>query len=165
MKTRKIPKLTDSDVARFKAKIFKTKRCWSWMARLLPNGYGQFVICRERKEHFLAHRVAFEIFKGPIPKGKVIRHKCDNPHCVNPKHLFVGDQVKNYQDSLSRGRTAGQVCPERLRTRQKLTEEQARAILASPLSQRACAKLYGVSPAAIMCIRTGRTWKYLCCAL
>jgi hypothetical protein len=53
---------------------------------------------------FKAHRVAWEMFNGPIADGLIVRHKCDNPNCVNPKHLEVGTQKQNMMDASARGR-------------------------------------------------------------
>lgn len=50
-----------------------------------------------------AHRVSYEYFKGRIPKGKIICHKCDNPKCINPDHLFVGTRTDNYWDARKKG--------------------------------------------------------------
>ena len=51
-----------------------------------------------------AYRVSYKEFVGPIPRGKLICHHCDVPMCIRPDHLFVGDHVSNYFDSLSKGR-------------------------------------------------------------
>lgn len=159
MKTREIPDLNLSDISRFKSKIqVAASGCWLWMARLLPNGYGQFVICKEKKEHFFAHRVAFFIWKGAV-KGLVIRHKCDNPRCVNPEHLTPGTQVDNYQDSVSRGRSAQQSNRESLRTRCKLTWEMVQEIRASKDTRKTLAARYGVSDSTIKSVRLGKSWR------
>lgn len=73
--------------------------CWMWTgARMRGEGsYGRF---RNR----LAHRVAWELFKGPIPFGLYVLHRCDNPPCVNPEHLFLGTQQDNMDDAHQKGR-------------------------------------------------------------
>jgi hypothetical protein len=66
--------------------------CWSWTAYLMPNGYGQFGIGRKV---FCAHRVAYEMFVGPIPAGLQIDHLCRNRRCVNPAHMEPVTQREN----------------------------------------------------------------------
>jgi hypothetical protein len=72
-------------------------QCWIWIAGKYAQGYGQY---RGKK----AHRVAYEFSVGPIPKGKMVLHKCDNPACVNPNHLFIGTAQDNMDDKMSKGR-------------------------------------------------------------
>jgi HNH endonuclease len=75
--------------------------CWLWTAGCNNKGYGDFDVgVREVS----AHRFSYELFKGPIPKGMFVCHKCDVPSCVNPEHLFLGDQRANLQDASKKGR-------------------------------------------------------------
>src|SRR6267378_4626639 len=73
------------------------RACWVWMGPRNADGYGQF---RGRG----AHRVAYELTKRPIPRGMVVRHRCDNPPCVRPEHLRVGTRAQNLIEGLDRGR-------------------------------------------------------------
>ncbi len=76
--------------------------CWLWMAsRRSPKGYGQVVRYGKPQS---AHRVSWELANGPIPKGLCVLHKCDNPPCVNPSHLFLGTPKDNADDSIRKGR-------------------------------------------------------------
>jgi len=75
--------------------------CWIWTARVSPAGYGQ--ASYKRKSTF-AHRLAWTLFRGPIPEGLCVLHKCDNPPCVNPEHLFIGTQIENIRDCVAKGR-------------------------------------------------------------
>lgn len=83
--------------------------CWEWSANSYSNGYGQFQL--NGKPH-LAHRIAYELVNGPIPKGLVVRHKCDNPSCIKPEHLELGTQFDNIRDMVKRGRHTNSVKTE-----------------------------------------------------
>lgn len=79
--------------------------CWEWIGLRTPKGYGRLPILGKRNVETSAHRYAWEIFFGPIPEGKLICHRCDNPWCVNPEHLFVGSHLDNALDAKAKGRT------------------------------------------------------------
>lgn len=86
---------------RFFAKVEKTRTCWMWTASK-ADGYGRFWI-GSRKDGYmaLAHRISFELSKGPIPDGKTLDHICRNRGCVNPMHLEVVDPVENVMRGIS----------------------------------------------------------------
>jgi HNH endonuclease len=88
---------------RFWAKVAKGDGCWEWQAGKDKNGYGQFTVYPPRRT-LRAHRVAYEMEVGPIPDGLMVLHRCDNPSCVRPDHLFTGDAKANSEDMLSKGR-------------------------------------------------------------
>ncbi len=94
--------LKEAGMKRFLDKIrVDDNSCWIWTACVNSAGYGQFKIdgvC------VLAHRFAHELFIGPIPKDMFVCHICDVPGCVNPKHLWLGTQKDNMQDSMEKGR-------------------------------------------------------------
>jgi hypothetical protein len=75
--------------------------CWEWQGCRTPKNYGVFGI---KRKHWLAHRFAFYHAVGPFDPSLLVCHKCDNPPCVNPDHLFLGTQLDNIQDCLRKGR-------------------------------------------------------------
>lgn len=79
--------------ARFWEKVDKTNECWNWTRYKDPNGYGRFQLGKEK--YIGAHRFAYELSNGPIPKGLVLDHLCRNPSCVRPEHLEAVPQQIN----------------------------------------------------------------------
>ena len=73
-----------------------------WQSYCQPNGYGVYGYSKIRRA--LAHRFAYSLAHGEIPKGMYVLHRCDNPRCVNVEHLFLGDQFVNMADCKAKGR-------------------------------------------------------------
>jgi hypothetical protein len=88
--------------ANFWAKVQKdVDGCWIWQGAKHFRGYGA---CAQTYGDCRAHRVSWLLTNGPIPKGQGVLHKCDTPLCVNPEHLYLGDQKQNHADRVARGR-------------------------------------------------------------
>ena len=74
--------------------------CWIWTGAELK-GYGRMVV---NGKYLRAHRISWELYRGPIPDGLLVLHHCDVPACVNPDHLYLGSDLDNMRDRLRRGR-------------------------------------------------------------
>jgi hypothetical protein len=126
--------------------------CWLWANFCDEAGYG-------RLARGAAHRVSYELHKGPIPVGGCILHSCDQPSCVNPDHLRVGTRADNVGDMVKRHRSAGPVGEEQWAA--QLSEPQVLAIRADTRGAGVLAKEYGISRQHVWKIRTKQYWKHL----
>jgi len=81
----------------------KENGCWEWNRYLDKDGYGQFKP-NKKSNPKRAHRFSYELYVGKIPKGLFVCHKCDNPSCVNPEHLFIGTNKDNVRDMILKNR-------------------------------------------------------------
>ena len=140
--------------------------CWEWQAARFPKGYGHFVLPRKQRvtQSGYAHRIAWELTYGTLLPGIFVLHKCDNPPCVNPTHLWLGTPGDNMRDRdrKGRGRKGRGRQPPRgcVLTAQQVQE--IRGLLATPsLTQREIARRYGVSRTTILCVAHGYTWAWL----
>ena len=77
--------------------------CWEWIGAIERNGYGRFKL---NGKMILAHRLSYELHKGPIPSGMCCLHSCDNRRCVKPDHLSIGTHKENIQDKIDKNRQA-----------------------------------------------------------
>jgi HNH endonuclease len=131
-----------SDESRFLAKIrpgTHQEDCWGWLGGSTADGYGNI----EAFGQVRAHRASWVRSNGPIPDGLAVLHRCDNPPCVNPLHLFLGTIRENNQDRNRKGRDV-----KAFPTRQKVTVEmvqKARQMRASGMIQQEIADELGIS--------------------
>ena len=90
---------------KFLKRVHKTDTCWLWLGKKHSFGYGAV----GKNGKIKTHRLSWQFFRGPIPNGISVLHKCDNPPCVNPDHLFLGTQADNMRDMSKKGRNGNPI--------------------------------------------------------
>lgn len=142
---------------RFVEKFKESNGCWEWQAKISPYGYGQFAIAPGNVQQ--AHRFAYELFVGPIPKGLCVLHDCDNRKCVNPAHLWVGTQAQNIHDMMKKGRDKKATADKNGRA--KIDWDTALKIraMAGKYPQKEITLSVGISRWQIRRITKGISWK------
>lgn len=165
----------DKDVQRFRKYMpeFKGDSCAPWTGGKNKRGYGAFNVFARRVD---AHRFSYMAFRGPIPPGIFVCHKCDNPPCVRPDHLFLGTHSDNMKDAANKGRISpprriknpNWVRPSRkienpnTKPGAKITKEIAADIkvrLANNETGRSIARLYSLHFGSVSDIKRGLTWR------
>ncbi len=136
--------------------------CLVWIGQKNPQGYGRL---RIKGNHRPAHRLAYELHIGPIANGMVICHTCDNPACINPKHLFAATQHDNIADMWQKGRA--KVLKGESKPNSKLTAEQVIEIRRRYNHYDRCngtyalAREFGVNRVTIRHLIIRKTWKHV----
>jgi hypothetical protein len=138
--------------------------CWLWDAFTREDGYGQF---RFNGRTQSAHRVAWQLYNGPLSRGAsgsgvCVLHRCDNPACVNPEHLFIGSNADNVQDMVNKGRN--QRCRGADASRSKLIDADVIAIrhfVKSGVPQNKIAIMFNVDNSTISDIKRRKSWSHL----
>lgn len=144
---------------RFWTKVQRGDGCWEWTGKERVKGYGRFRPGSTQPK-VLAHRFAYELLCGPIPDGLQVLHRCDNPLCVRPDHLFPGTNADNVADKVSKGRQSrlgGERNPNAKLTEQDVLEVRRRR--AAGESRKVVAAAFGISPTMVSLITTGRFWR------
>ena len=148
-----------------KVNINEVDSCWIWIAARNRQGYGEFFV---NGKLMRAHRVSWMIMRGNIPSGLFCCHHCDNPPCVNPKHLFLGTQNDNMVDAIKKERNnlSGIIGRKGEKNRQaKLTERDV--LLIRDLYKNAdytkykLSNIFSVSTQQIHWIVTNRRWTHI----
>lgn len=133
--------------------------CLEWTASRTSKGYGRLNVDLHPRS---SHRLSWEVFYGDIPEGKQVLHRCDNPPCINPLHLFLGTNLDNSNDKVSKGRQP--FLKGELNGASKLTEELiilCRKLHSEGRSQNSLAKQFGVHQASMWRAMTGKSWKHI----
>lgn len=133
--------------------------CWLWSGSLNDGGYGHF---KKFKTNFLAHRLSFYFHKHD-PIGYFVCHTCDNPRCVNPDHLWLGDPSSNWHDAKSKGRVPSRECESN--TMSKLTCKKVKLIkqiyMRGLTPQKKLAARFNISQSAVSLIVRSKRWSSL----
>ncbi len=146
---------------KFWRRVSREAGCWLWLAGKTKQGYGRFKY--NGYDRVMAHRFSWEIHNGTIPDGLFVLHKCDNPPCVRPDHLFLGTKRDNIDDAISKGRWGGPV-PGSAHPFARLTEDavlEIRRRLAAGEYGRDLAREFAVGEMTISDIRRRKTWAHL----
>lgn len=142
----------------FEANVSKQDNgCWLWIGGLTSKGYGSFSWTPAGLNHVSAHRESWKIYKGRLRKKTHVLHSCDTPRCVNPEHLFKGNQLTNMRDMVRKGR---QVKGERQHCA-KLNADKVLAIRKDPRTNLQIGLEYGVSAPTISDIKNRVTWAHV----
>lgn len=135
--------------------------CWEWQGHRSNRGYGILLVGGRRGRQVPAHRIAYELTYGLIPDGIAVCHRCDNPPCVNPAHLFLGTQQDNIRDMVKKRRhvhgekhRSCKLCPDDVRLIRQLYAR-------GNISTLKLANRFGVAVGTVKAILQGRTWKYV----
>lgn len=163
--------LRESTVKRFKSRVDTSGgpgACWPWKGRIAANGYGVMDVTELKRAPSYAHRLAISIHRGSmVGHGDFVCHRCDNPPCCNPAHLFVGDHGDNMRDCASKGRLASQAGRSLRGERHhaaKLTVDDVHLIDrmdASGCTRREIAEKFGVTRALIGMIVKRKVWRHV----
>ncbi len=162
VKLRKIAPLPEIDVGKVSFRFWRhTKKvhsCIEWQGHCDHEKYGKFSIFHGS---YRAHRVAYFLFYGVDPGEQEVLHRCDNPRCVNPRHLFLGNQQTNIRDMDAKGRRGKVHLKGERSGRALLCEKDVLRIRASTKSTAQLARDYGVSAGCIDHAKRGLNWKHL----
>lgn len=134
--------------------------CWLWMGAITRGGYGHI---RKRVNNVnkmtRAHRVSYELYKGPIPEGLQVLHTCDNPICVNPNHLFLGTNQDNVDDKVSKDRHSFGRSSNHMWLSKELADKIKSVYLNSKLSMKAVASMFNTSAPQVCRIVKNKIWR------
>ena len=137
--------------------------CWQWNGSVNNNGYGRL---NRNGRIVYAHRLSYELAYGCVPDGVDVLHRCDNPPCVNPTHLFLGTQADNNLDCREKGRHSCGIRPRGERhSRAKLTERDVKKIHRlhgeGKVSHKLLGEMFGVSRSAISLVLSRKNWSHV----
>lgn len=155
-------KTLEQEVSRFWSKviILSIDNCWEWQGGINHDGYGNFYT---NSDHIFAHIFSWESTFGKITnKDSRVLHKCDNPKCVNPNHLFLGTQQDNIQDMMNKGRQGHRF--GRVNGRTVLSESdvyEIRKLREGGMTYKGIAKKKNVSEGCVNHVLNGRHWTWL----
>lgn len=145
--------------SKFWERVYKTNYCWNWKAGKDEKGYGLFWC----KKTWRAHRFSWVVHYGEIPNNLHVLHKCDNPKCVNPEHLFLGTNQDNVNDKFKKGRNYNVKGEKHKLAKLNDTDiiEIRKLYNNGNFTLKEIAKKYKVYYTTIQKIVTKQTWKHI----
>jgi len=145
-------------IARFWANVTKSDDCWEWSKHRTDRGYGQ---ASHRGKFYQAHKLAWILTNGPVPDDLFVCHRCDNPPCCRPDHLFLGTPADNSEDMVAKGRSAkvGGLSHYGAKLSAELVREIRSRYVAGDVSTHDLAREYGVTAMTIWKVATGRSYR------
>ena len=159
------PQPTPRDAARFWSKVQcgAPDECWTWIGPHDRQGYGKLSIGGRKGRNWPAHRLAWTMARGAIPAAMCVCHRCDNPPCVNPAHLFLGTKADNTRDCVRKGRNKYPVMRGEQNPHARFTEREVQLVRLLcgriGLSHGEVAGRYGVTRQAVSRIVAGEVWR------
>jgi hypothetical protein len=157
-------RLTSKAKARFWNKVSQTDGCWNWTGAKDGAGYGMLSLFGRGRAPAKSHRISWVMSHGEIPIGMEVCHKCDNPACVRPDHLFLGSHAQNMTDAKLKGRMSvkSKGKPYENNNSAKLNAAQVEEIrgLNGGITQAAIGARYGVHRTTVSNILRNKNWNY-----
>lgn len=142
--------------------VEKTPTCWNWVGKSKSSKmpYGRIAF---RGKTWQAHKLSYAAHKGEIPEGKLVLHKCDNPSCVNPDHLYLGTYLDNQNDKRIRNHCKGEKLTEDqvIKIKKELLLHEKQKSRKGKYSMHQIGKRYGVSATMIKQIKDGISWNWV----
>ena len=152
----------------FEKHVIRQEGCWGWKGPIAKNGYP-VMSCRRTIGPDRGHKASWIIHHGLVPKGKHVCHRCDNPICTNPDHLWVGTPKENNDDKIAKGRDNWVRPPHKVGAANgasKLTEDKVKEIkilLEKGLASRDIGARYDISKTHVLRIKKGQNWSHITC--
>jgi predicted XRE-type DNA-binding protein len=141
----------------FWRRVTRSELCREWQGPRDRKGYG-LTTWRGRSAH--THRLAWELTYGPVPPGMCVLHRCDNPPCCEPTHLFLGTRADNAADAMTKGRhTRGEMVGTAKLTTAKVFA--VRSFVRAGYPQMEVANLFGCNTSTISRIARQESWKHV----
>lgn len=159
--------LSESVLQRFHRYVIRktSDECWPWSGTVASNGYGVLGVGGRSGQTIGAHRLAWVLAtQQTIPHRFHICHKCDNPPCCNPAHLFLGTASDNIKDATSKGHKTGKPHPGIKNGMAKMTDDKViklRALATQGIPQRRIAAMFGISQTTTWHIINRDTWTHV----